>query len=125
MLNLLKDRTNFILSVVAFFFFITAVGSCLNAGRFKGVRDTEMSKRIDAEEKLSKFSRDRAALEQKIKALEKELEEEKAARQATERAVAQERLIGESLKDELAKTAKAKEALEEQLKSSSKSKNRR
>lgn len=112
----LKNRIILILGILTVIFFIGFVNSCNNAYRQKTARDKEMSSRLDLEEKMSKFSQEKLALEDKAKAKEKELEEENAAHQATKKALVQEQLVNQSLKDELAKVTKLKEALEEDLK---------
>jgi predicted RNase H-like nuclease (RuvC/YqgF family) len=112
----MKNRIILILSILSAIFFIATIGSCNNAFRQKSARDKEMLTRLDLEEKMTKFSKEKAALVEKIKAVQKEFEEEKAANEATKKALAQEQLVNKSIKEELAKVTKLKEALEEDLK---------
>ena len=112
----LKTRIMIIVSILAAIFFLGTVGSCANAGRQKVARDKEMAMRLDMEEKMSKFTQEKAAFEEKYKAAAQALEEEKAVHQATKKALLQEQLVEQSLKEELQKVAKLKEVLEEDLK---------
>jgi hypothetical protein len=84
--------------------------------RQKASRDKEMASRLALEERMSKFSQDRSALEEKAKAKEKEAEELKPALETANKALAGERLINQSLKEELDKVVNLKEALENDLK---------
>jgi uncharacterized membrane protein YhiD involved in acid resistance len=111
----IKNQIILILAVLTIIFFIIALGSCSNANRLKNARDKEMSARLVLEEKMSKFSQEKAALEEKIKEKEKELEQEKAGHDASKKALVQEQLVSQSLKEELEKVVKLKEALEEDL----------
>jgi chromosome segregation ATPase len=112
----IKNRIILILAVLTAIFFIGTIGSCRDAFLQKSARDKEMAKRLDSEEKMSKFAQDKTALEEKVKKAENELEEEKTAHQATKKALTQEQLVNQSLKDELQKVTKLKETLEEDLK---------
>lgn len=112
----LKTRIILILGILSVIFFITSVGSCSGSRRVQLLRDSEMAKRLDAEEKLNKAAQDKTRAEEKSSLKEKELEEEKAAHQATKKALVQEQLVNQSLKEELQKVSKLKEALEEDLK---------
>ncbi|MCX5703273.1 MAG: hypothetical protein NT066_02105, partial [Candidatus Omnitrophica bacterium] len=102
--------------ILSIILFIGTLGSCNNAYRQKAARDKEMATRLDLEEKMNKFSQEKKAIEGKLKALENELQEEKATLGVTKKAVLQEQLINQSLKEELSKLTKLKEALEEDLK---------
>jgi adenylosuccinate synthase len=112
----IKTRIILILSILSIILFIGTISSCGNAYRQKVARDKEMAKRLDLEERMSRFSQEKLAQEEKSRAQEKELEEEKAAHQATKNALVQEQLVNQSLKEELQKVSKLKEALEEDLK---------
>lgn len=112
----LKNRIIVILSILSAILFISNIGSCNNALRQKGARNKEMVTRLDLEEKMSKFSQEKKAMDEKLKALGKDLEEEKAAHEVTKKTLVQEQLVDQSLKDELAKISKLKDALEEDLK---------
>ncbi len=112
----IKSQIILILAVLTIIFFIVALGSCSNANRLKNARDKEMSARLDLEEKVSKFSQEKAGLQEKLEEKEKELQEEKASHGASKKALVQEQLVSQSLKEELAKVTKLKEALEEDLK---------
>ncbi|MCU0651574.1 MAG: hypothetical protein MUC39_01345 [Candidatus Omnitrophica bacterium] len=112
----LKNRIILILAILAAIFFIGSISSCTNARRQKSARDKEMSTRLDIEEKMSSFMKDKTVLEEKLTSLNQDLEAEKAAHQATKKALVQEQLVDQSLKEELQKVTKLKEALEEDLK---------
>ncbi|MBM3245510.1 MAG: PCRF domain-containing protein [Candidatus Omnitrophica bacterium] len=112
----LKNRVLIILAVLAAIFFIGSVSSCAGARKQKMARDKEMATRLDLEEKMSKFSSEKASLEAKIKSLNQELETEKASQETVKKALLQEQLVNQSLKEELQKVNKLKEALEEDLK---------
>ena len=112
----LKNRIILILSILTVILFIGLISSCNNTYRQKLARDKEMSSRLDMEEKMGKFSQEKSVIEEKLKASQKELDEEKAAHQATGKALMQEQLVNISLKDELVKVARHKETLEKDLK---------
>ena len=112
----IKNRAILILAILTLIFFIGTVGSCSNTGRLRSIRDKEMATRLDLEEKLSKFTQEKAAAEEKLNSLTQELEAEKTAHQTTKKALLQEELVNQSLKEELQKITKLKEALEENLK---------
>jgi len=112
----LKTRVILILAILSVIFFLGTISSCTNAARQKRSRDKEMATRLDLEEKMSKFTQEKQALETKITVLSGQLEEEKAAHQATKKALLQEQMVDSSLKEELQKVTKLKEALEEDLK---------
>ena len=75
-----------------------------------------MAQRMDIEEKMVKFTQEKTAILEKLKAKEKELEEEKATSQAVKKVLVQEQLVGQNIKEELQKVTKLKQALEEDLK---------
>lgn len=112
----IKTRIIVILAILSVMFFIMTIGSCSSAYRQKLSRNREMATRLDLEEKMSKFLQEKMALDDKIKAEDTALEEEKAAHQATKKALVQEQLVNQSLKEELQKVTKLKEALEDDLK---------
>ena len=106
----LNNRIVIILAILSCLFFFGTLSSCNSAMRQKAGRDKEMAARLQLEEKMNKFSQERSALEEKIKAKEKEAEEAKAALEEAKRILVQEQLINQSLKDELQKVTKLKEA---------------
>lgn len=112
----IKNRIILILGILSVILFIGLISSCNSTYRQKLARDKEMSSRLDMEEKMGRFSQEKTATEEKLKAVQKELNEERQAHQATGKALAQEQLVNISLKDELVKVTKLKEALEEDLK---------
>ncbi|MDD4953581.1 MAG: hypothetical protein PHG40_01595 [Candidatus Omnitrophica bacterium] len=115
----IKNQLILLLAALTLVFLIMAVGSCNNLGRLKGDRDKEMASRIDLEEKINKFSQDKARQEEELKKTKEGLEAELAGHQATKKALAQEQLVNQSLKEELAKAIKLKETLEGELKAAS------
>ncbi len=112
----IKNRIILILSILSVILFISTLGSCNNAFRQKAARDKEMVTRLDLEEKMTKFSQEKIAADDKIKAIQKQSEEEKAANEVAKKALMQEQLVNQSLKDELSKVTKLKDTLEEGLK---------
>ena len=112
----LKNRIIVILAVMTAIFFIGWLSSCVNAGRFQAGRREEISKRLDAEEKLSKLMQDKPALDAKLNKADKNLEDAKVELEATKKNLEQEQLVNTSLKEELQKVTKLKEKLEDDLK---------
>lgn len=115
----MKNRIVIILAILSLIFFFGTLSSCNNAMRQKTGRDKEMAARLQLEEKMSKFSQERSALEEKAKAKEKESEEARVTLEACKKVLVQEQLINQSLKDELQKIIKLKESLEDDLKKAS------
>ena len=111
-----KNKLMLILAVLTLIFLITTVGSCSNYRMQKTARNKEMATRLDLEEKMSKYTTEKAVSEQKLAAALQGMEEEKTAHQATKKALLQEQLVNQSLKEELEKVSKLKETLEEDLK---------
>lgn len=112
----LKDRIILILLTLTVIFFIGTVSSCSSAIRSKANRDKEMLARIELEERISKFTQDKTAVDSRLNSISSELEAEKSAHEATKKTLLQEQLVNQSLKEELQKITKLKEALEEDLK---------
>jgi len=112
----IKDRIILVLAILTAIFFVATVNSCSNTYRQKTARDKEMAARLDLEEKMNKFTQEKASTEEKLNTANKELEEEKTAHQATKKALEQEQLVNQTLKEELQRVTKLKEALEEDLK---------
>ncbi|MCG2714354.1 MAG: hypothetical protein L6308_05925 [Candidatus Omnitrophica bacterium] len=112
----LKNRLVVILAVLTAIFFFATLSSCNSAVRQKAARDKEMSARLQLEEKMSKFSSEKSALEEKALAKEKEALEAKQNFETTKKVLLQEQLVNESLKEELQKVTKLKENLENDLK---------
>ena len=112
----IKTRVILILAVLSGLLFVVTVNSCSNSYRQKAARDKEMASRLDLEEKMSKFSQEKAALEEKLRVKDRELAEEKVAHEATKKALLEEQLMSSSLKEGLQKVSKLKDILEENLK---------
>lgn len=112
----IKNRVILILIILSIMFLVSSIGSCFNVRQYKSSREEEMSKRLEAEEKLSKIMQEKVVLSNKLADAQKTLEEEKASHQATKKALVQEQIVGQSLKEEMVKVTKLKEALEEDLK---------
>jgi len=112
----LKNRVIMVLAILALIFFIGMIKSCSDSGRYKINGNNEMRTRIDCEEKLNNFSKEKAAMENKVNAAMQAQEEERAQLTATKKALLQEQLVSQSLKEEIEKITKLKEALEEDLK---------
>ncbi len=99
----MKDRIVIILAIISVVFFFGTLSSCNNAMRQKAGRDKEMAERLQLEEKMNKFSQERSALEERVKAKEKEAEEARLALEETKKVLAQEQLDSQGLKDQLQK----------------------
>jgi hypothetical protein len=111
-----KGRLVLILGILSLLLFVLNIGSCASSCSQDSARRKEMAQRMSVEEGLVRANQEKAAISDKLKAREKELEEEKVASQALKKALAQEQLVGQSLREELQKVTKMKEALEEDLK---------
>ena len=113
--DFLKNRSVIILAILLAIFFFGTLSSCSSAMRQKAARDKEMVARLALEEKTGKYAQEKAALEEKAKAKENQVEELTVSLEGTKKALVQEQLINISLKEELAKVTKLKETLEEEL----------
>jgi type II secretory pathway pseudopilin PulG len=105
----LKDRIFIILAVLAVAFFFGMLSSCNNASRQKAARDKEMAARLSLEERSSKYMQERASLEEKVKARDKEIQDLKSGLETAKKALVQEQLVSQGLKEELQKTTKPKD----------------
>ncbi len=114
--EIIKGRIIIILAVIILILFIFNIGSCVNAYNQNAGRKKEMFWRMDLEEKMSRFTQEKAGFAEKFKAKDKELEEEKASHQAAKNELERERLVSQGLKSELEKANKLKDVLEEDLK---------
>ena len=112
----LKNRIIIALAILSLIFLIGMIKSCSDSGRYKINGNNEMRTRLDCEEKLNNFSKEKAAMENKVDAAAQALEEERATLTATKKALLQEQLVSQSLKEEIEKITKLKETLEEDLK---------
>jgi septum formation inhibitor MinC len=111
-----KNLAIVILGVLCLLFLIGTVSSCSNAYRQKFAKDKEMASRLDLEEKLSKLTHDKVAVEEKLKAKDKEILEASVGLAGAKKSLIEEQMINQSLKEELTKVSKVKEALEQELK---------
>ena len=111
-----KNRVLIILSAVTLALFIFNIASCANVYKQDSLRKKEMLQRMETEEKMSRSVQDNAISSEKLKAIQKELDDEVEAHQVTKKALIQEQLVDKSLKEDLQKVTKLNEALEEQLK---------
>jgi septal ring factor EnvC (AmiA/AmiB activator) len=110
-----KNKLLLILSVVAVLFFLGMAKSCGDAYLQKKMRDKEIARRLDLEEKLDRINRDKGIDSDKLKGLNAELEMQKNARQEAETALVQQQLEAKELQEELEKINQQKKALEEDL----------
>lgn len=116
MKEIFKGKPVVVLSILSLVLFVFNIGSCASSYSQNAARRKEMAQRMDSEEKMVRTNQEKAALLEKFKAKDKELEEEKAAGQIAKKALVQEQLVCQNLKDELQKVTKLKEALEDDLK---------
>jgi len=105
----LKNRVILILGIFCLILLIGNISSCSDAIRQRAARDKEMFSRLDTEERVSKYTNEKAAFE-------KQIEEERAAIETLKKDLVQEQLSNQNLKDELQKMTQLKETLEEDLK---------
>ena len=111
-----KEKPVLMLAILSLVLFVLNIGSCASSYSQNAARRKEMAQRLDSEEKMVRANQEKAALLEKLKAKDKESEEERTTCQAARKALVQEQLIGQNLKDELQKVTKLKEALEDDLK---------
>lgn len=108
----IKNKIILVLIVLTASLLVITVGSCNDSRRQKKVTQEEISTRMDLEAKLGKFTREKANLENSLKACQQAMEEKGKALESTQEALSQERLINKSLKSELEKVRELKETLE-------------
>ncbi|MCX5711144.1 MAG: hypothetical protein NT060_04205 [Candidatus Omnitrophica bacterium] len=112
----IKNLVIIVLGVLCFLLIIGTISSCSGAYRQKLARDKEMAGRLDLEEKMSKYSQERVAMEERVKSKDKDLQEATSELAGVKKELLEEQMISKSLKDDLAKLTKTKESLEEDLK---------
>jgi hypothetical protein len=112
----IKGRLVLILGILNLIFLLLWVTSCNDVHKYKLLRDKEMSSRLDSEQKLDEFMKQKSGLEEKFSKTQQELSEVKAELETDKKTLLQEQLVSHSLKAELEKISKLKEALEEDLK---------
>jgi hypothetical protein len=100
---MVKNNLNVLLVVVCGILVISNIQSCNTGLRSKRARDKEMVSRLEAEEKLAEFNRQKQDFEEKLKVKEQELVVERETHQVTKKALVQEQLVNNGLKEELAK----------------------
>ena len=115
----LKNRIVVILAILTAIFFFGTLSSCNSAIFQKSRSNKEMAARLALEEKISKFSQERLALEEKAKAKEKEAEAAKDELEKAKKALLQEETINQGLKEQLKKITELKEAGEAKHKNTS------
>lgn len=111
-----KDRIILIVGLLCCIFFIWAIGASSGISKHKRDLESERRRRLELEEQNVNFSKEKSALEENVRQLTGQLEEEKATQQITNKALVQERKISMDLREELEKVIRLKEALEEDLK---------
>jgi len=106
----LRNRVVIILAVLTLILFFSTLSSCNSALRQKARSDKEMASRIALEEKVSKFSQESSALEEKAKAKEKEADAVRLELEAVKKALVDEQAANQALKDQAQKAGNPKEA---------------
>ena len=114
--DLLKEKPVVALAALSGILLLFNIGSCVNSYSQDSARKKEMMQRMDLEERLNKFTQEKSATLEKLKAKEKELEAEKSSSESAKKALTQEQLVCRNLKEELEKVTRVKENLEEDLK---------
>ena len=110
-----KQSVVFVISIVAVS--ALAVVFCFNAGVNRKARDKEMALRMDMEEKLSKFSDEKAALATRFSEMSAQLDVVKNSEGTLKQSLVQEQMISQELKEELDKLTRLKQGLEDELRS--------
>ena len=64
----LKNRVIMALAILSLIFLIGMIKSCSDSGRYKINGNNEMRTRLDCEEKLNNFSKEKTAVENKVNA---------------------------------------------------------
>lgn len=111
-----KNKLIFLSAVLIVILTVFSLGFYNNSRKQRLAFDKEKSARFDLEDKINNLGREKDSIEQKLSALSKEFEAEKAAHQADKNTLQQEQLVTQTLKDELQRMVKLKEALEKDLK---------
>jgi len=111
-----KNKVVTILGILALLLFIFNIASCVNVYNHDSLRKKEMLRRLEIEEKMAKSAQESVSVSAKLKEIQEELDEEKAAHEATKKLLIQEKMIEVSLKEDLQKITKLNEALEQGLK---------
>ena len=113
----LKGKFILVLGILCAIFLLLWVSSCNDVRKFRSARDSEMNQRLDSEQKLGEYSKQKTTLEEKLAKAESAIADEKANLETTKKALLQEQLMSNSLKSELDKISKLKDQLEADLKS--------
>jgi len=112
----IKNRIIIILSITSLLFLTISVKSCSNTRSARSILNEEKSMRWDLEQKTRELTQQNRALEEKIKIITQELEDEKTANSSMKKTLDEEQLVTKTLKDELQKMNELKNTLEEDLK---------
>ncbi|MDD5669495.1 MAG: hypothetical protein PHE58_05640 [Candidatus Omnitrophica bacterium] len=111
-----KNRIILILSITSLLFLMISVKSCSNTRSARSILNEEKSMRWDLEQKTRELTQQNKALEEKVKIITQELEDEKTANSSMKKTLDEEQLAAKALKDELQKMNELKNTLEEDLK---------
>lgn len=112
----IKNTVIILLALLTGVFLVISFSSYNNSRKQKLSRDKEMATRLDLEEKLNKVAQGKSAVEQELKNIFKNLEEEKIAHEATKKTLSEQESSIQNLKEELGAALKLKEKLEADLK---------
>ena len=105
-----------VLGAAALIFMAFWAGSAGTIKKYKDFSTLEMEKRLDAEKVRDDLLRDKAALEEKISALEREFAQQTEDFDTMKKDLTQQRLVNKGMQEEMDKLIKARRELEEQLK---------
>lgn len=111
-----KNRIILIVGILCLILFFWAIGTSSELSKQKKNLQNEIRKRLGFEEQNTIFLEERPVLEEQIKQLNSQLEQEKEEHAKTKKAFSGEQLANESIKEELEKVTRLKEALEDDLK---------
>ena len=115
----MEERNNniiiFVLAIVCVFLFVVLLNTYVSARKEKSAFVEEKSLRWDLEQKAKELTNGRRSIEEKLDAVLKSLETEKALHVFAKKTAVELQAANEKLKEELKKTALEKESLERQL----------
>ncbi len=109
--GLIKNKVFLFSVILNFSLFILALTSCSETQRQKNLAEKEIFNRMEFEEQKQKAEEDKLAVEESMKSLTKQLEEEKASHELTKRTLEQEQLLNKGLKQELNKVTKTRDKI--------------
>ena len=105
--GLLKNKVFLFSVIVNFSLLAFVIASCSETQKERVFREKDIRDKLNAEEQLGKFQKEKQGIEESIVSLRKQLEEERAGHELTKKALLQEQLVGKGVKDELNRVNKS------------------